>query len=325
MISTTKTTNSAENETERKAFFQPFECDRRKCCGAPRRRCSKCPHRFSKGERFTLECPECGHDRRCRAISMKNGRCKRHGGKVKSGTSAPNFKHGRYANELPGFPKKVQEAYAKAMATTEMQSVGREMGLVQARMLLLAESMAEGESSNWWRELAAQKAIIGKHRPTAQKGNEAAKARVAAAFERILELIESGSSEADKWDEILSLNKQSAELKIAQGKIERDNHLYLTATQAMNFVTVISRGVREALLLVRERWRRVRNALADVGEFEIIIDEGVEAIKEGEDTREVLERTVSKVIESVPVDVVDDSFSEANTIVQDRIRSMVKK
>jgi len=77
---------------------------------------------------------------------------------------APNFKHGRYADKLPGFPKEVRAAFAKAMMTTEMQSVGREYGLVQARLLLVAESMAGGESRNWWRELATQKAIIDKER-----------------------------------------------------------------------------------------------------------------------------------------------------------------
>jgi len=149
---------------------------------------------------------------------------------------------------------------------------------------------------------------------------------VAAAVERILDLIESGSSDANKWEEVISLNQKSADLKLAQGKIERDHHLYLSAAQAMEFVSVISRGVREALLLVKERVGRVSAALFDEVELGIIVDDAVRAIEtDGEDVRDAVERAISRVVEKVPLDSVDASFLEANTIVQDRIKSMVEK
>ncbi len=322
MITTTKT---ARSEAERKQYFQPFEDNGRKLCGGTRRRCSNCGYAFTKGERLLLACPECGSDRRCRNPAGKqNGRCKFHGGRVKPGESAPNYQHGRRAAKLPHFPKHVQDAYAEAIKSTDMASIRQELGIVQARLRLVAQNVKDARQ--WRDDIVVLVGIVDANRAAASKNSQGPEAvKVAAAFDQMLAKIRDGATDDQWWDEILGLNMQSAELKVKHSQIERASGAVLSATQALDFVTVIGRAVREALLLVKSRVAVVRAALRDRDAVRGIVDNAVAAIESGGDVRENIEAAVDRVLESIPLDTVEGSFSEANEIVQGRIRSMVER
>ena len=312
-----------ETEKERKAFFQPFEADGRKMCGAPRKRCSKCNYQFGKEGKFNTECPQCGSDRRCRRLQEPNGRCKRHGGLIRGGELAPNYKHGRHVNHMGFLPKHVQTAYVEASESLDMASVRQELGMVQARLRLVAQNIQDARQ--WRDELVLLVAEVDANRAAAQGGDKKASAKVAAAFDQMLAKVRAGAADDQWWDELLDLNMQSAELKVKHSQIERASGAVLSATQALDFVTVIGRAVREALLLVKGRVAGVRAVLRDRDEVAGIVDNAVAAIESGGDVRENVEAAVDRVLESIPLETVEGSFSEANEIVQSRIRSMIER
>ncbi len=314
----------AETEQERKAYFQPFKEGNKSLCGAPKKNCSKCGHKFVKEERLLTECPECGALRRCRRVDYgQNGRCKRHGGAMKTGELASNYRHGRHVNTMPFLPKEVQKAYVEASAAVDLVSTREEICFVRARLMVVSQNIKD--ATHWRDELLLIVDEIEKHRAAAQAGDKKAASAVAAAVDQLMTKAKDGAAQSQWWDEALDLNDRSADLKVKHSQIERASGAVLSATQALDFVTVIGRAVREALLLVKGRVSGVRAVLRDRDEVVGIVDNAVAAIESGGDVRENIEAAVDRVLESIPLETVEGSFSEANEIVQSRIRGMIER
>jgi hypothetical protein len=78
----------------------PQFCERcqQHLCGARRKNCPACQHRFTAAEYEAVRCPECGFQRFCSQTHiLQSGRCRVHGGKSLTGPQHPNWIAGRFA------------------------------------------------------------------------------------------------------------------------------------------------------------------------------------------------------------------------------------
>lgn len=295
-------------------------------CGRKKTRCHACGHKFTAAERYFATCPECLTDRRCRVKVAGDAACRYHDRNYASGPRHPNWKGGATSrvfhgqSPLPGFPREVQDAYLRATNSADMRTVMREYGILQARLQMLAERLESGESNKIWRqleELAAkwETAILNQ-----DDGDEAI-----GVMHKIVGMIKQGAQEKDKWEEILRINRDSAQLKSLQAQIEKDNQAVLTASQAMNFVVTLSRSVREAMSLIRDRYNGLATKLRDRTEIELIADEVALSIEAGHDARGAIVEGYGRIVDSVPMSNVEVGFEEAGDIIQANLKAMIPK
>ncbi len=90
----------------------------------------------------------------CRGLAVAGSqppRCRMHGGKVVGvGTSAPNFKHGRYSRFLPSDMVKLFE---EANANPDLLEMSEHVALLEARIQSVLAASAAGDPVPNWSEL----------------------------------------------------------------------------------------------------------------------------------------------------------------------------
>lgn len=120
-------------------------------------------------------------------------RCKLHGGNNLSGIAHPNYKDGRYTNDIPA---RLVENYEAAKNDPNLLSVRDDMALLEARIRDLLKRVDSGESGRLWRQL----------RETYQAFRRATNAGEDDEAKRLLseigQLINAGYQDAQAWTEI---------------------------------------------------------------------------------------------------------------------------
>lgn len=101
---------------------------------------------------------ECGAKKRngqpCKAPSMKNGRCRIHGGKSLAGTASPRFKTGAYSKYLPA---RLKGKYEEFLADPDLFTLNNETALIKSRLSELTNALTGAEEIDLekWAEIAA--------------------------------------------------------------------------------------------------------------------------------------------------------------------------
>jgi hypothetical protein len=93
---------------------------------------------------------------RCEQPSMRNGRCRMHGGKSPTGLAHPRTVTGRYSRDMP---TRMLSRFQDAMYDTELLSLREELALITAR---ISERLADlaGEHRPDWDEVTGKVGII---------------------------------------------------------------------------------------------------------------------------------------------------------------------
>lgn len=95
-----------------------------------------------------------GHNRdgsRCRRWvqnhTYRKGKCYRHGGRTLSGTSHPNFRNGKYSQDLP---TRYAADYQQAIADPEIHALTHEIGIIEARYRDLLRRSDSSDLGHAW-------------------------------------------------------------------------------------------------------------------------------------------------------------------------------
>ena len=277
-------------------------------CGARTKVCGGCGYMYSREQRAIRSCPECGVDRRCSRPIGKKKRCKRHSATVPSGILHPGYRHGKSA--LPvRFPEDVQKAYYAQLKAMDARNVFSEMAIFATRIQTLSGRIARtSESNRWWKKLGD---LVQRVREASAEGDEA---EVNKAVNAMVRLADKGASETEQWAELLKLCGGLAKLKQVQAGIERDHKAFLPADKAHEVIRVMAMAVREAMMLVRDRWRDIEPLLGDT-EFEDMMERARES---GEWEMEIMAWR-----QRMPRTKMSGSFLEADRVIQRQVRDLI--
>lgn len=307
----------APDEKTRKEYFQPFEDGDGMHCGSPRRQCSQCGFRFKGGGgryKMFLSCPECGADRRCRKRPLVgHKRCQSHN----AGTLPKTYK--KHVTLSDALPPSIRKKYQKALKAVDLTNVLDEYALVRTRMNILAERLHDAsESDQWWKQIGKVQSDINANIPKARNGDATAQAAVMSDLSTLLELIEKGAMERDQWEELLTLNQRSAELKERQSSIEHRRKAYLTGTEALGLITNLAAAIREALVHLRGVWLDV-SELAERHQTDVLSDEIAKRVESGEDVKDASREVIKAFLVKLNPRRLSNSLTEADQIVQSRV------
>jgi hypothetical protein len=203
--------------------------------------------------------PICGAKTRsgqpCRTPPMANGRCRLHGGATPRGLASPQFKHGKYSQDLQGLS--LAEMYREAREDDELADVRDEIALLEARTRELLRRLGGGEGRAGWVEAAA---LMSRFRAANQRGDVPRQIECLDALERSLG---QGVEDYDLWDEISRTIERRTRLLEAEARRQVQLGQMIPAEKAYLLVTALLDAVRThvkdqpALSRITEEFRRI--------------------------------------------------------------------
>jgi len=156
--------------------------------------------------------------------------CYHHGGASLRGPAHPNYKHGRYAKDLP---TRLAARYAAALADPELLSLRDDVAVVDARVSELIAGLDRGEAGTLWLQL-------GRTRQEMEEARIAGDTKtLAVCLNEVDNLIQRGATEAERWRELLTTIDRRRVLVESERERLAQAEQMLTAKQAMLFVGVV--------------------------------------------------------------------------------------
>lgn len=228
-----------------------FNTDDSPICGRRRKHCDLkkegCGHIFTKEEHDLWECPECGKDRRCRAVAgfgttfegEPGVACKFHGGSSLRGAENPAYIHGDYSKYLPS---KLAAQYEEFIDDPRRLSLEREMALIRTLVADRALALDKVNSAEAWIRL--DKTFAEMMSAQRQKQNE----RFAALLLQLGDIIEEGTGAASTRKEIMQLTEQERRLVDAQRQLYIDMGEFITRGMAITMFGRFMEAVKENVL-----------------------------------------------------------------------------
>ena len=170
---------------------------------------------------------------RCHQFRLySNGRCRFHGGRARAGVDHPNFKHGKFSNNLP---TNLAARYEEFRRDPGLVQLVDELALLDARVDQILGGIDGSVASEQWR--AALDLL-----ETAKKTKDDV-ASVRAALGELEELLRRGVTEASAWDQILRLWEQRRRMVATESRRRRDMHEMLTLQHGMTLVAALTAAV----------------------------------------------------------------------------------
>lgn len=205
-------------------------------CGCKRVKCRECKRRFSKEEYELTHCPDCGEERFCRNLRIKDPNtpnkwlpCKVHGGMSHKfrGAAHPRFKDGKYAKYMP---KRLLDAYDQAREDPDILSLNEDIALTIARVSDVLQRVDAKETGEMWDDLSK----TAKELKAARRSGDVE--LVEMLLENMLNLIAKGKGDRDNWREIGDLQERRRKLTESQLKLQVAKQDYISRQQAVAFV-----------------------------------------------------------------------------------------
>lgn len=200
----------------------------------------------------------CGAKRRdggsCQQPGMKNGRCKMHGGKAKSGIASATYKDGRYSKVLP---TRMVERYNAAITDPELLNLSAEIAVVDSRLSDLLIRVETGDAGDVWDKLAK-----ARHK-YADASLKADISEMGAQLDAMCALIDRGAADIAAWREIHSVLEQRRRLVESERKRLVEQEQMLTLHEAMTFFNAVASAVknnvtdRSVLANIQTEWERL--------------------------------------------------------------------
>lgn len=164
------------------------------------------------------------------------GRCRFHGGKSVSGPDHPNFKTGKYSKVLR---RDLLRAYADSMMTEDPYSMREELGLLDARLTLLAQGLNNddgeglGEKINDLRDLV----LMSK--------SEGDPIDLAILADKVTELHTLVTAERRQWSEIYDVIDYRRKLVESERKREVEAQRMISEQQALIIISLLVNIIRK--------------------------------------------------------------------------------
>ena len=230
-------------------------------CGARKKACRKCGHKYPKAEYNLWACPECGEDRACKSkVGREGERCRHHGGRSLAGVASPSFKHGRYSKFLP---ERLIGRYGEARADPELLALRDEIALVDVRLTELLQRLETGETAGKWARLAATYGDLKAAQVERDVGG------TAAALQKLGTIIEGEACEDVVWGDIIALLDQRRKLVESERKRLVEMQQMITVEQALALLARIQQVIldnvsdRGIISAISAEFKRI--AVADTG------------------------------------------------------------
>jgi hypothetical protein len=181
----------------------------------------------------------------CKCPPMKGRtRCKYHGGKMPHGFDTKKTTHGRYSKFLP---KRLLERYEASEGDPDLLNMRSEISLIDARLEDLLRRVDKGESGEAWSNIRMHYEELKFAFDSSDAGG------VAAAMKALERTIMRAQSDYGTWRELQVCLEQRRRLVDSEGKRLQMMQQFITAEQAMLFVTTVmgsvTRNVRDTDIL----------------------------------------------------------------------------
>jgi len=173
---------------------------------------------------------------------------------MSTGPSHPAFKHGRFSKHFPTkLAARIQESYDDP----DLLSAKRDVAILDARILAIAERFDAGGSGELWAKLFEQwqrlDAANGAGAAARDAGDKESAARAAEKFAAALStiggLIKSGHQEETVWHEVVDAIRDKVGVANIEHKRQQDLSQYLPASQAAMFVGALQQAVTETVVV----------------------------------------------------------------------------
>lgn len=194
---------------------------------------------YRKGQRNTKGQTICGAKTRrgvpCPSTKIRaNGRCRMHGGNSPSGPNHPNFKDGRYSQDLP---TRLAARYQTARADPDLIVLKDEIALVDVRISQLLSRIGKDDSGELWKRVGDAF--------TKFKGAQARQdtAGAIAALDDLDKLIGKGLGDWAIWKEINEAIEIRRKLSESEQKRLVTLQQFITVEKAMLLIGLISGSV----------------------------------------------------------------------------------
>lgn len=161
------------------------------------------------------------------------------------GIASPQYKHGRYAQDIPA---RLAGKYQEALDDTRLTELRDELSLVRSRAQDLLSRVDSGESGHLWKQLQkAYRALT-----TAKDGQEQL-----AAIAEIGQLIRRGAADYEAWEEVSKQIDRMQRLAESERKRLVEQQQTMTYERAMAWI-----GAIEGILLKHVTDRTILAAIA---------------------------------------------------------------
>jgi hypothetical protein len=176
----------------------------------------------------------------CRAMPMRNGKCRLHGGKTPGGLASPHFKTGRYSKYIPA---QLASKYQEALADPDVLSLNEDVALLRSFVLKHLSDIATGDTHPAW--IDAKKAF---------DEMEAAGAMGAAGYDKYIAaklrlqlIIEPNYRAAISEGQVVRYVDQLGKLADKERRLLIDRQQVITVEQMMILLTAIVSSIKQRI------------------------------------------------------------------------------
>ena len=164
--------------------------------------------------------------------------CRFHGGLSLSGAANGNYRHGRYAKDMP---TQLAARYAEARTNPRLLSLSDDVALAEAHLAELLARVETGESAACWQEL---RTTLDAFSGALASGDLAA---VDLHFTTMRTLVERGSAGAGVWEEIRRVWETRCKLVQTEIKTLTSLQQMITVQQHMLMLGAVTDAVVQAV------------------------------------------------------------------------------
>src|SRR5690625_616309 len=199
--------------------------------GAPMKRCGAKTRAGTPCQRYPLAGRE---------------RCRLHGGATPRGKDLPQTKTGRWSKDLP---TRLAARYHEALKDSRLLELRDELALIDARLSELVAQLDGGEAGAIWADLMKAR----------REFNDESSRR--DAILTMLELIERGAAEWQKWDDVLRTIERRARIAESERRRLVEAQQMISVEQVNVLIAAVSSIIRQH---VKDR-DALRAISADIG------------------------------------------------------------
>lgn len=163
-------------------------------------------------------------------------KCRFHGGKALSGVAHPNFKTGKYSQDLPA---RLMARYEESLQDTELLNLQGELSLIDARMSDVLSRVDMGEAGELWR----QAGNCMKQFEEAQKKKDTAS--MAHALTELRAIITKGTADYAAWDEVFKMVELRKKVVDSEHRRLVAMQNMITTNQAMTMIAALVAIVKQ--------------------------------------------------------------------------------
>jgi hypothetical protein len=178
---------------------------------------------------------------RCKAWAVGGSTvCRMHGGKSPRGVASPHFTHGRFSKSIPA---RLAGSYEEVLADPRRLELDNELAVIVARNEEMLAGLYSGASDRLWLRMRAAKRAM-------EAAQDAGDHDAAAKHERrILQMIEHGGNDGERWAEIMANFDQQRRLAESERRRRIEDHQMATTEEVMALmaalVAIITRHVKD--------------------------------------------------------------------------------